>query len=211
MLQSLGRSEEALRWLDRALDLRPDFVQALSNKAIALSQMWLFDQAFEVYARVKALDPNHAVSNWNSALLHMLTGNFEAGWAGREARWNIPSLSAAYPKFTEPMWLGRENIEGKTVLIAADEGLGDAIQFSRYVPLVAARGVRVILVVQDALRSLLSALPGSRSVLRNRWRQMACRRSMFIVRLAACRWPSEPGSIQFRPTCRICRRLRRPA
>src|SRR4051812_37949279 len=53
-----------------------------SNKAIALSQMWLFDQAFEVYARVKALDPNHAVSNWNSALLHMLTGNFEAGWAG---------------------------------------------------------------------------------------------------------------------------------
>jgi tetratricopeptide (TPR) repeat protein len=160
VLQSLGRSEEALRWLDRALDLRPDFVQALSNKAIALSQMWLFDQAFEVYARVKALDPNHAVSNWNSALLHMLTGNFEAGWAGREARWNIPSLSAAYPKFTEPMWLGRENIEGKTVLIAADEGLGDAIQFSRYVPLVAARGVRVILVVQDALRSLLSALPG---------------------------------------------------
>jgi tetratricopeptide (TPR) repeat protein len=78
VLQSLGRSEEALRWLDRALDLRPDFVQALSNKAIALSQMWLFDQAFEVYARVKALDPNHAVSNWNSALLHMLTGNFEA-------------------------------------------------------------------------------------------------------------------------------------
>ncbi|MDE2469444.1 MAG: glycosyltransferase family protein [Bradyrhizobium sp.] len=160
VLQSLGRSEEALQWLDRALDLRPDFVQALSNKAIALGQMGRFDQAFVVYGQVKALDPNHAVSNWNSALLYMLTGNFEAGWAGREARWNIPSLSAAYPKFTEPMWLGRENIEGKTVLIAADEGLGDAIQFSRYVPMVAARGARVILVVQDALRSLLSGLPG---------------------------------------------------
>src|SRR5665213_153987 len=160
ILQSLGRGAEALQWLDRALESRPDFVQALSNKAIALSQLRRFDEAFAAYAGVKALDPNHAVSNWNAALLYMLTGDFEAGWAGREARWHIPSLSAGYPKFTEPMWLGRENIEGKTVLIAADEGLGDAIQFARYVPDVAALGARVILVVQDALFPLLSGLPG---------------------------------------------------
>jgi tetratricopeptide (TPR) repeat protein len=160
VLQSLGRSEEALQWLDRALEVRPDFIQALSNEAIALGQVRRFDEAFAVYDRLKALDPNHAVSNWNAALLYMLTGNFEAGWAGREARWNIPSLSAGYPKFTEPMWLGKEDIAGKTVLIAADEGLGDAIQFARYVPDVAARGARVILVVQDALCPLLSGLPG---------------------------------------------------
>ena len=160
VLQSLGRSEEALQWLDRALEFRPDFVQALSNRAIALGQLRRFDEAFAAYDRVRALDPDHAVSNWNAALLRMLTGNFEAGWAGRETRWNIPSLSAAYPKFTEPMWLGKEDIEGKTVLIAVDEGLGDAIQFARYVPGVAARGARVILVVHDALCSLLSGLSG---------------------------------------------------
>jgi tetratricopeptide (TPR) repeat protein len=160
VLQSLGRSEEALQWLDRALHLRPDFVEALSNKAIALGQLRRFDEALSAYDGVKALDPDHAVSNWNAALLHMLTGNFEAGWAAREARWKIASLSAGYPKFTEPMWLGRESIEGKTVLIAADEGQGDAIQFARYVPMVAARGARVILVVQDALCSLLSGLNG---------------------------------------------------
>jgi tetratricopeptide (TPR) repeat protein len=159
-MQSLDRSTEALPWLDRALERRPDFVDALSNKAIALSRLRRFDEAFAIYARVKALDPNHVVSNWNAALLHLLTGDFEAGWAAREARWNIPSLITGYPKFTEPMWLGRENIEGKTILIASDEGLGDAIQFARYVPDVAARGARVILVVQDALCSLLSALPG---------------------------------------------------
>ena len=134
ILQSLGRSAEALQWLDRALQRRPDFVQAFSNKAIALGQLRRFDEAFAAYAGVKALDPNHAVSNWNAALLHMLTGDFEAGWAGRETRWQIPSLSAGYPKFTEPMWLGQESIEGKTVLIAADEGLGDVIQFARYLP-----------------------------------------------------------------------------
>jgi tetratricopeptide (TPR) repeat protein len=160
VLQSLGRSEEALQWLDRALDLRPDFVEALSNKAIALGQLRRFDEALAAYDGVKALDPDHAVSNWNAALLLMLTGNFEAGWAGREARWKIASLSAGYPKFTEPMWLGRESVEGKTILIAADEGLGDAIQFARYVPMVAALGARVILVVQDGLCSLLSGLKG---------------------------------------------------
>jgi tetratricopeptide (TPR) repeat protein len=141
VLQALGRSGEALHWLDRALDERPDFVQAISNKAIALGQMRRFDEALAAYARVRAIDPDHAVSNWNAALLHMLLGDFEAGWAGREARWKIASLSAAYPKFTEPMWRGEENIQGKTILIAVDEGLGDAIQFARYVPMVAARGV----------------------------------------------------------------------
>ncbi|HEY3679368.1 MAG TPA: tetratricopeptide repeat-containing glycosyltransferase family protein [Bradyrhizobium sp.] len=160
VLQALGRSEEALHWLDRALDERPDFVQAISNKAIVLGQLRRFDEALAVYARVSAIDPDHAVSNWNAALLHMLLGDFEAGWAGREARWKIASLSAAYPKFTEPMWRGEENIQGKTILIAADEGLGDAIQFARYVPTVAARGARVILVVHDALHRLLSELPG---------------------------------------------------
>ncbi len=160
VLQALGRSEEALRWLDQALNERPDFVQAISNKAIALGQLRRFDEALAVYARVKEIDPDHAVSNWNAALLQMLLGDFESGWAGREARWNIPSLSAAYPKFTEPMWRGQENIEGKTILIAVDEGMGDAIQFARYVPMVAARGARVILVVHDALLQLLSGLPG---------------------------------------------------
>ena len=70
------------------------------------------------------------------------------------------SSSAAYPKFSQPMWLGEEDIDGKTILIHVDEGLGDTIQFARYVPMVAARGARVILVVSDAVQPLLSGLSG---------------------------------------------------
>ena len=88
--------------------------------------------------------------------MQLLTGNFEAGWAGREASWQAPNPQAVYPKFSEPMWLGKENIEGKTILLCADEGFGDTIQFARYAPMVTARGARVILVVQDPLQSLLS-------------------------------------------------------
>jgi ADP-heptose:LPS heptosyltransferase len=84
-------------------------------------------------------------------------GNFESGWAGYEAR---RSFSVAYPKFTQPAWLGDEAIEGKTILIYADEGLGDSIQFARYLPMLAARGARIVLVVDGPAYALLSDLSG---------------------------------------------------
>ncbi|HLX18118.1 MAG TPA: tetratricopeptide repeat-containing glycosyltransferase family protein [Bradyrhizobium sp.] len=160
VLRTLGRNEEALSWFDRSLELQPNSRGVLTNKAIALVDLRRFDEAFAAYHRAIAIEPGHAESVWNLALLHMLTGDFEAGWAGREARWRIPALSFHYPKFSQPMWLGKEPIDGKTILINVDEGLGDSIQFARYVPMVAELGPRVILVIQDALCPLLSGLKG---------------------------------------------------
>jgi tetratricopeptide (TPR) repeat protein len=160
LLQLLNRHQEALWWFEKVFELRPNFAGALNNKAVSLSQIRRFDEALAAYARVKILDPDNAVIDWNVALLHMLTGNFAAGWIGREARWKVPALPVAYPKFSQPMWLGGEAIEGKTILVNADEGLGDTIQFVRYVPMLAERGARVVLVVQDPLHLLLSDLPG---------------------------------------------------
>jgi tetratricopeptide (TPR) repeat protein len=158
ILQSSGRDDEALPWFDRALALRPDHLIACTNKASSLQQFHRFDEATAIYRHMKTIDPDYAQADWDLSLLQMLTGNFEAGWAGREARWKAHAL--VYPKFSQPMWLGEESIEGKTILICADEGLGDAIQLARYVPMVAARGARVILVVDDAVYPLLSALSG---------------------------------------------------
>ena len=160
-LRSLEHHQEALQWFDKALELQPNHIGALNNKAFLLGQMHRFDEAFAMYDRMKALNLSNPATDWNLGLLHMMTGNFEAGWIGREARWNTPDvLPAAYPKFAEPMWLGKEQIDGKTILIRIDEGLGDSIQFARYVPMVAARGARIILVVAEAVRPLLSKLPG---------------------------------------------------
>jgi tetratricopeptide (TPR) repeat protein len=160
LLRSLGRQEEALEWFEKAIELNPDFIQAIYNKAISLAQLHRFDEAFAIYAHLRRTGANTAAGDWNLSLLQMLTGDFEAGWAGREARWNTPALTFAYPKFSQPMWLGEESIEGKTILIHVDEGLGDSIQFARYVPMVAARGARVILVVERPLYPLLSRLSG---------------------------------------------------
>ena len=160
VLQSAGRDEEALQWFEEALRLDPDLAGTLHNKAVSLARTPRFREAFAVYDRLRAADPNDALADWGLAHLHMLTGNFEAGWVAREARWRVPSLSISYPKFPQPMWLGQEPLDGKTILIGADEGLGDTIQFARYVPMLAERGARVILVVQDSLHRLLSDLPG---------------------------------------------------
>jgi tetratricopeptide (TPR) repeat protein len=159
-LHSLDRHEEALSWFDRAVALRPDFIAAINNKAFLLGQMRRFDEAFAIYERLQRDGTNTPSTDWNLSLLQMMTGNFEAGWRGREARWKAPVLTVAYPLFEQKMWLGEGSIEGKTVLIHADEGLGDSIQFARYVPDVAALGARVILVVAQPIHSLLSGLPG---------------------------------------------------
>ena len=158
-LQSLGREEEALAWFDRALQSLPDAIEILNNKANILQQLQRFEEALALYDDIRARHLNNATTDWNLALLQMLLGDFEAGWAGREARWSISDPSP-YPKFSQPMWLGKEPIEGKTILIHVDEGLGDTIQFVRYVPDVAARGARVILAVERPIVSLLSEFPG---------------------------------------------------
>jgi len=157
-LQALGQDEEALPWFDRTLKLRPESVEALGNKAVALGNTHRFGDAFATYERVLALDPNRAMAQWNRALLQLLTGDFAAGWAGREARWRAYQI--AYPTFPEPPWLGEQDIAGKTILVGSDEGLGDTIQFARYVPMLAERGARVILVVAEPVHALLSGLAG---------------------------------------------------
>ena len=157
VLRSMRRDEDALEWFERALALQPGSRNALHDKAAVLTKLRRFDEAFEIYERLKDFAPPDALADLAIAHLNLLLGNFDAGWAGREVRWNLPSV---YPRFRQPLWQGRESIAEKTIVIAADEGLGDTIQFVRYVPMVAALGARIILAVQQPLLPLLSNMPG---------------------------------------------------
>jgi tetratricopeptide (TPR) repeat protein len=157
-LRQLDRHKEALGWFDKAIENRSNFATALDNKLISLLSLHRFDEVFALYDGMKALGLNNTLTEWNMSLVHLLTGNLEAGWPGHQARLKLPS--ARYPQYPRPMWLGEEDIDGKTILIAADEGLGDTIQFVRYAPMLAERGARVLLIVQDPLHGLLSGLSG---------------------------------------------------
>jgi tetratricopeptide (TPR) repeat protein len=157
-LRRLRRNDEALAWFEKAIALQPRFADAWDNRLVALFHLHRFDEVFALSDRMTSLGLSTTVTEWNVALAHLLTGNFEAGWCGHQTRSKLPS--AKYPRFPQPMWLGEESIEGKTILIAADEGLGDTIHFARYVPMLAERGARVVLAVQDPLHRLMSSLRG---------------------------------------------------
>ncbi len=160
-LLALDRCEEGLAWFDRALRLAPDQLEVLNNKGIALYRLHRLDEAMAVYARASALDPSDGRARWQLAHLHLQTGDYARGWAEREARWMIADFAPDYPKLPPAKkWLGKEDIRGKTILICSDEGFGDTLQFARYVPLLAARGAEIVLMVQPALCPLLAGLPG---------------------------------------------------
>jgi tetratricopeptide (TPR) repeat protein len=161
-LQKLGRHAEAIESFDRALDLQPNFVTALNDKAFTLGEIQRFDEALLLYRFVKSIDPENALADFNVGLIQLLNGDLEAGWRGQDARWKLSFLSgtANYPKLPQPLWRGEENIEGKTILLCADEGQGDAIQFVRYVPMLTALGARVIVLADDEACPLLSTLSG---------------------------------------------------
>ncbi len=160
-LLSLQKPKEALRWFDKALALDPDSVEVLFNKVSALGELCRFEEASSVFDQLEAIGADSARCKFSRSHMQLLMGQFEAGWIGREARWNVSSLPMIVrADFRQPVWRGHEEIAGKTVLVYSDEGLGDAIQFARYVPLVAARGAHVIFVMPDQLYPLMPSLPG---------------------------------------------------
>ena len=158
-LRRLRRNEEALAWFDKAIAIQPRFADAFDNRLVALFHLHRFDELFALSDRMTSLGLSNEVTEWNVSLAHLLTGNFEAGWFGHQTRSKLPS--SRYPRFPQPMWLGGESVEGKTILIAADEGLGDTIHFARYIPMLAEQGARVLLAVQDPLHRLMSNLSGT--------------------------------------------------
>jgi hypothetical protein len=155
-----GRLEQAFACFDRALKLRPDFHAVLNNKAVVLLHLQLLDDAFATLHRSLAVAPNDAQTLFYLATLQLLTGDFERGWLAREARWRLASVGLVDRGFSQALWLGHQPIAGKTILLHSDEGLGDAIQFARYVPMVAALGARVILEVEPPIQQLLGGIAG---------------------------------------------------
>lgn len=163
-LAGLGRHEEALNAFAQALALNPSHVGAHHNRGVALRDMHRHDEALTALANAVAVDPEHADSHWEASLTHLQMGNFDAGWKGYEWRWNTKSLSAAARAFPQPLWRGDEPIAGKTILIHAEQGLGDTIQFCRYAAVLTARGAKVVLEVQRPLAALMKSLEGTAQI-----------------------------------------------
>lgn len=158
VLQALRRFDEALKSYDTALSLNPSHLDALNNRGIALFEAKRLDDALACFERALAIAPNHPHAHWNRAQVLLLSGDLARGWAEHE--WRLASNPGLVRNFDKPLWLGDASVAGKTVLLHAEQGLGDTIQFCRYATLVAARGARVVLEVQRPLIELMKTLAG---------------------------------------------------
>ncbi len=161
-LAALGRFEAALESHERALARRPGYLQALNNAGVALDALDRTDEALAKFDAALALAPGFAEAEFNSALALLRAGRWSEGWRRHEARWRRKGEPGpTYPNAT--LWLGGagdQPLAGQTVLLHAEQGLGDTLQFCRYAPAVKALGARVVLEVQPPLKTLLAGLAG---------------------------------------------------
>ncbi len=169
LLEELGRPEQALANYDQAIAVDPNFAAVHANRASVLKDLGLmelgrgepgsarFDEAAAAYDRAIKLDPRLHVAYLGRGLLNLMRGNWPAGFSDYDHR--LDAGASAYVTLPDPRWDGTPR-EGERLVLVAEQGLGDTIQFCRFAPVLAERGMDVTILVRKAMAPLLSTLQG---------------------------------------------------
>jgi tetratricopeptide (TPR) repeat protein len=163
-LRDLNHFDDALKSYDLALESDPRLAEAHYNRAGIMGARSCFEEAIQSYGTALECRPDFATARWARGAMLLLLGRFEEGWQDYEARWEDTrsSVMCGTRRFatSQPLWLGGNDLDGKTILLHGEQGLGDSIQFSRYATLVAELGAQVILEVPQPLVRLLATVKG---------------------------------------------------
>ncbi|HEV2947630.1 MAG TPA: DUF6165 family protein, partial [Gemmataceae bacterium] len=157
-LAALGKLEDARPILQHAQELSGNPVEGYNNLALAASLAGNQQEAVRLFSKALELRPDHAEVHWNLSLALLAQGEFLEGWREYEWRWkckDLPKLG----EFSKPVWDGSP-LAGRTILLHAEQGLGDTLQFIRYAALVKERGGNVVVQVPKALAKILTGVPG---------------------------------------------------
>jgi tetratricopeptide (TPR) repeat protein len=156
-LIQMARDEEGVASLERSVALDAADADAWYNLANGYGRLRRMDEAFAAFDRATALRPDFASAHWNKALALLAAGRTSEGWPLYEWRWRNPGFESAQAVSPAPLWRG-EDLAGKTLLLHFEQGFGDTVLMLRYLPLLRARGARLILGVQPALAPLAAPL-----------------------------------------------------
>jgi tetratricopeptide (TPR) repeat protein len=159
-LLRFNRPAEAVASYDKALTMMPGHPQILTNRGHALRRLDRPAEALRDFEAALSAAPEFPEAHFEAAMTRLTMGDFDAGWKAYEWRWKTGAFARHRRPPQAPLWLGGESVSGKTVLLHAEQGFGDTIQFIRYAPLLAGRGAKVICEVQPELQPLLSPLEG---------------------------------------------------
>ncbi len=157
VLQTQGKLQEAVTSFQQAIHYKPHYAEAYTNLGVALQAQGKLPEALAQFDQALQIQPQHVEAHWNRSLAWLLSGNFEQGWEEYEWRWKRRG-SPPRP-FWQPLWDGAA-FHGCTLLVHAEQGLGDTLQFLRYLPMVQARGGSVIFECQPRLARLLRQCQG---------------------------------------------------
>ncbi len=157
-LLQTGKPEQAIGYFQGALNIKPDYIDAYNNMGHAMYELRRTDEAIAAYSKTLEIDRSNVEAHFARSLALLYANNFTAGFAEYHWRWHLPGN--VVPAFPQPLWK-EEELTGLTILLHAEQGLGDTIQFIRYVPLVAQRHPRTIVCAcGPSLVRLFSTIPG---------------------------------------------------
>lgn len=160
----MNRLDEAEASFGEAIKRKPDFAEAYNNLGTTYKEKNDLQAAISLFQRAAELKEDFVEAHWNLGLAHLLAGDYQNGWSGYERRWEKADYKVYRRHFEQPQWQG-EDLAGKTILLHAEQGFGDAIQFVRYSPLVAALRSRVLLECPRELKNLFLSVPGIEAVI----------------------------------------------
>ena len=204
--QIMNHVEEAEALFGRAMRLGADPVRTRSNLALAWMEQGRPDAAAVLLREALTQQPNAPEVRTNLALALLTMGRLAEGFREYESRWAVEAMSGGMPMLPQPRWTGQA-LNGETVLLWAEQGFGDTLQFCRYAPMVTAAGGRVVLMVPEALRRVMTTLDGVAAVDRGRRRAAAVRLPLSDAEPAIR--VRDADADDSRRRCRICGAIRR--
>jgi Flp pilus assembly protein TadD len=157
-LIDLDRMDDAIKAHEKAVALKPADLSLVNNYALALREAGLFEKAYQQFQMILNHQPHNMSIKWDQALTSLYMADYQKGWEAFETRWHVQGMKLRHYDHA-PLWRG-EDLTHKTILIHEEQGFGDSILCSRYLPLLAVRGAKIILECKKPLHDLFSTLSG---------------------------------------------------
>jgi tetratricopeptide (TPR) repeat protein len=160
-LLELKRYHEALVCYDAAIQLKPDDHKPYIGKGHTLQELKRYDEALVCYDAAIQLKPDEPTGFLGKSVLKLTLGHYEEGWKLYEWRRQMEKIKNNYKVYDQPLWLGKEPLHNKTLLVESEQGFGDVIQFVRYIPMLENIGAKVILEVPKVMTSIIKSMHGN--------------------------------------------------